>query len=76
MHLLYIYIYTSYTCIQYIHTTHTYTHSYIYITNILYYTTYIYYIGEGALKVRDNPRALGTDKEHMLLTAEDIWYVI
>ena len=33
-------------------------------------------IGEGALKVRDNPRALGTDKEHMLLTAEDIWYVI
>jgi protein transport protein SEC24 len=31
-------------------------------------------IGEGSLKVRDNPRALGTDKEHMLLTAEDTWY--
>jgi protein transport protein SEC24 len=28
-------------------------------------------IGEGSLKPRDNPRLLGTDKEHMLLNAED-----
>ncbi len=28
-------------------------------------------IGEGSLKPRDNPRALGTDKEHMLLNPED-----
>lgn len=31
-------------------------------------------MGEGTLKVRDNPRMLGTDKEHMLLAAEDPWY--
>lgn len=31
-------------------------------------------IGEGTLKPRDNPRMLGTDKEHMLLNAEDPWY--
>lgn len=29
-------------------------------------------IGEGTLKPRDNPRMLGTDKEHMLLNAEDV----
>jgi len=28
-------------------------------------------IGEGALKMRENPRLLGTDKEHTLLNAED-----
>ncbi len=28
-------------------------------------------IGEGALKMRDNPRLLGSDKEHTLLNAED-----
>jgi protein transport protein SEC24 len=31
-------------------------------------------IGEGALKMRENPRLLGTDKEHTLLNAEDPWY--
>jgi len=31
-------------------------------------------IGEGALKNRDNPRLLGTDKEHTLLNAEEQWY--
>jgi protein transport protein SEC24 len=31
-------------------------------------------IGEGVLKPRDNPRLLGTDKEHTLLNAEDPWY--
>ena len=31
-------------------------------------------IGEGTLKPRDNPRLLGTDKEHMLLNAEEAWY--
>lgn len=30
--------------------------------------------GEGTLKPRDNPRVLGTDKEHTLLVAEDQWY--
>jgi protein transport protein SEC24 len=28
-------------------------------------------IGEGSLKMRENPRLLGTDKEHTLLNAED-----
>ncbi len=28
-------------------------------------------MGEGTLKPRDNPRLLGTDKEHTLLSAED-----
>ncbi len=28
-------------------------------------------IGEGCLKSRENPRALGTDKEHLLLNADD-----
>ena len=31
-------------------------------------------IGEGTLKPRDNPRVLGTDKEHMLLNPEEPWY--
>ena len=31
-------------------------------------------IGEATLKPRDNPRMLGTDKEHMLLNAEEAWY--
>ena len=31
-------------------------------------------IGEGSLKNRDNPRILGTDKEHTLLNPEDPWY--
>ena len=31
-------------------------------------------LGEGALKQRDNPRLLGTDKEHTLLNADDQWY--
>jgi protein transport protein SEC24 len=28
-------------------------------------------LGEGALKMRENPRLLGTDKEHTLLNAEE-----
>ena len=31
-------------------------------------------IGEGALKMRDNPRLLGSDKEHTMLAAEDPFY--
>jgi len=31
-------------------------------------------IGEGALKMRENPRLLGTDREFTLLNAEDTWY--
>jgi protein transport protein SEC24 len=31
-------------------------------------------IGEGSLKPRDNPRLLGSDKEHTLLNAEEAWY--
>eukprot|EP00752_Nemacystus_decipiens_P003181 g2944.t1 len=30
--------------------------------------------GEARLKHRENPRALGTDREHLLLKAEDNWY--
>ena len=30
--------------------------------------------GEGALKMRENPRLMGTDKEHTLLNPEDPWY--
>jgi len=30
-------------------------------------------LGEGALKQRDNPRLLGTDKEHTLLNSEDTY---
>ncbi|CAM9779798.1 unnamed protein product [Pylaiella littoralis] len=30
--------------------------------------------GEARLKHRENPRALGTDREHLLLKAEDPWY--
>jgi protein transport protein SEC24 len=29
-------------------------------------------IGEGTLKPRDNPRLLGSDKEHTMLNAEDV----
>ena len=32
--------------------------------------------GEARLKHRDNPRALGTDREHLLLKAEDPWYQV
>lgn len=28
-------------------------------------------MGEGTLKLRENPRLLGTDKEHMLLNCDD-----
>lgn len=31
-------------------------------------------IGEGTLKPRENPRMMGTDKEHLLLMPEDAWY--
>ena len=31
-------------------------------------------LGEGALKNRENPKFIGTDKEHNLLNAEDPWY--
>lgn len=31
-------------------------------------------IGDGILKQRENPRLLGTDKEHHLLNSEDMWY--
>jgi hypothetical protein len=30
-------------------------------------------IGEGALKMRENPRLLGSDKEHTMLNAEDMY---
>lgn len=30
--------------------------------------------GEARLKHRENPRALGTDREHLLLKAEETWY--
>lgn len=29
-------------------------------------------VGEGALKMRDNPRLLGSDKEHTMLNAEEV----
>ena len=32
------------------------------------------FIPTGTLKPRDNPRMLGTDKEHMLLNPEEAWY--
>lgn len=32
--------------------------------------------GEARLKHRDNPRALGSDREHLLLKAEDPWYQV
>ena len=31
-------------------------------------------LGEGALKHRENPRIMGTDKEHLLLAPENQWY--
>ena len=42
---------------------------------LLLFQTGLPTLGEGILKPRDNPRMLGTDKEHMLLNAED-QYVI
>ena len=41
---------------------------------ILLFQTSLPSIGEGTLKPRENPRALGTDKEHHLLNAEESWY--
>lgn len=32
--------------------------------------------GEARLKHRENPRTLGTDREHHLLKAEDPWYQV
>lgn len=32
--------------------------------------------GEARLKHRENPRNLGTDREHLLLKAEDPWYQV
>ena len=32
--------------------------------------------GEARLKHRENPRALGTDREHLLLKAEEGWYQV
>lgn len=31
-------------------------------------------LGVGALKPRENPRLIGTDREHMMLATEDAWY--
>eukprot|EP00605_Chrysophyceae_sp_TOSAG23-4_P001379 GSChrysophyteH1.ASY1.ANO1.1499.1 assembled CDS len=31
--------------------------------------------GEGALKQRENPRMMGTEKEHLMLAAENQWYM-
>lgn len=31
-------------------------------------------LGEGALKMRENPRLLGTEKEHTLLQPDETWY--
>ncbi|CAM9134252.1 unnamed protein product, partial [Ectocarpus fasciculatus] len=41
---------------------------------LLLFQTCLPNTGEGTLKPRDNPRLLGTDKEHSLLVAEDQWY--
>lgn len=38
---------------------------------LLLFQTGLPTLGEGILKPRDNPRMLGTDKEHMLLNADD-----
>lgn len=32
--------------------------------------------GEARLKHRENPRSLGTEREHLLLSAEDPWYQV
>lgn len=41
---------------------------------LLLFQTSLPTIGEGSLKPRENPRVIGTDKEHLLLNAEDLWY--
>jgi protein transport protein SEC24 len=41
---------------------------------VMLFQTSLPSIGEGTLKPRENPRMLGTDKEHMLLNAEESWY--
>merc|ERR1711976_1090410 len=41
---------------------------------MLLFQTSLPTIGEGTLKPRENPRLLGTDKEHLLLNAEEVWY--
>jgi protein transport protein SEC24 len=33
-------------------------------------------IGDGKLKLRENPRLLGTDKEYLLLNPEEKWYQV
>lgn len=37
---------------------------------------YIYFVGEGALKMRENPRLLGTDREHTLLNPEEQYVLV
>lgn len=41
---------------------------------MLLFQTSLPSIGEGILKPRENPRLLGTDKEHILLNPEEVWY--
>ncbi|CAE7651933.1 unnamed protein product, partial [Symbiodinium microadriaticum] len=41
---------------------------------LLLFQTALPSIGEGTLKPRENPRLLGTDKEHLLLNPEEAWY--
>ncbi len=38
---------------------------------LLLFQTALPSIGEGTLKPRENPRLLGTDKEHLLLNPEE-----
>ena len=51
------------------------TDKYIPFTGILSSSHLVFFcfdiVGEGSLKSRDNARMLGTDKEHILLNAED-----
>lgn len=41
---------------------------------LLLFQTSLPNLGEGALKQRDNPRLIGTDKEQSLLNPEEQWY--
>jgi protein transport protein SEC24 len=41
---------------------------------LLLFQTSLPSLGEGILKPRENPRLLGTDKEHLLLNPEEVWY--
>jgi protein transport protein SEC24 len=41
---------------------------------VILFQTVLPTYGDGALKQRDNPRLLGTDKEHTLLNSEDTFY--